>query len=427
VARPHTRRPRVPASLRTLGRALGVPAGQVRTYWLQERTAIRRGMTALLVAAFTGMIAGLVLGGATETLEALPGLLLLVPAAIDMRGNIYGALASRLSTAIHTGEYERELRWRGFLGRQVEASSLLTVGTSLVIAVMAWVFAAALGLTTIPVWHLVVIATIGGVLSSMLLLVVTIVLSRLAQAREWNMDDVAAPTITVAGDVLTIPALLLATLLVRDQAFATGLGMLLAAIGAISLVVGWRHRSEVVRRIVRESAVTLAIAAAVGTLAGTVLESRVESLIDGPWLLVLIPPFVATCGSLGGMLSSRLASKLHLGLVEPRWFPGSAALLDSSLTFLFGLFAFTALGATTWGASLAAGLAPPGLLALLATGLLAGVVSVVLLIAVAYTTAAASYRFGLDPDNEGIPIVTSAMDLLGLLVLIAVVGLTGIG
>ena len=34
---------------------------------------------------------------------------------------------------------------------------------------------------------------------------------------------------------------------------------------------------------------------------------------------------------------------------------------------------------------------------------------------------------GLDPDNEGIPIVTSAMDLLGLLTLVGVVGLTGIG
>ena len=418
---------RTPPLLRTLGRALGVPAAQVGSYWHQERTAIRRGMAALLIAAFTGMIAGLVLGGATETLEALPGLLLLVPAAIDMRGNIYGALASRLSTAIHVGEYERELRWRGFLGRQVEASSLLTVGTSVVIAVMAWVFAAALGLPTIPVWHLVVIATVGGTLSSVLLLIVTVVLSRIAQAREWNMDDVAAPTITVAGDVLTVPALLLATLLVRDRGFATGLGVLLATVGVVSLIVGWQHRVEAVRRIVRESALTLAIAAAVGTLAGTVLESRVESLIEGPWLLVLIPPFVATCGSLGGMLSSRLASKLHLGTVEPRWFPGSTALLDSSLTVLFGLFAFTALALTTWAASVAAGLGAPGILSLLGSGLLAGLFSIVLLIAVAYTTAAASYRFGLDPDNEGIPIVTSAMDLLGLLVLIGVVSLTGIG
>lgn len=417
----------MPGALLALGRILGLPFTQVAAYWSQERTAIRRGLAALLLAAFTGIIAGAFLAGAEETLEALPGLLLLVPAAIDMRGNIYGALASRLSTAIHTGEFERELRWRGFLGRQIEATSYLTVGTSVVIAATAWVFAAALGLTTIPLLDLVVIATVGGVLSSVLLLVLTIGLSRLAHAREWNMDDVGAPTITVAGDVLTVPALLLATRLVVDGPLTTVLGAVLALLGVVALVAGWLRREDRIRRIVRESAPTLAVAVAVGTLAGTVLESRVEDLLAAPWLLVLIPPFVATCGSLGGMLSSRFASKLHLGLLEPRLVPGRVALLDASLTLLFGTFAFTALGVTALGWSTIAGLGAPGVTGVLGLALLAGVLSVLLLVVVAYLTAAASYRFGLDPDNEGIPIVTSAMDLGGLLILVGVVGLLGIG
>jgi mgtE-like transporter len=421
------RLPRVPGPIRVLGRAFGLTVNQVGAYWYQERVAIRRGMGALLLAAFTGMIAGAVLAGAEETLEALPGLLLLVPAAIDMRGNIYGALASRLSTAIHLGEYERELRWRGFLGRQIEATSYLTIGTSVVIAGLAYLFAAVLRLPTISVWQLLVIATIGGALSSVFLLVLTVAMSRFAHSQDWNMDDVAAPTITVAGDVLTVPALLLATVLVRNTGFATVLGIVLAVLGVAALVAGWIRRQDTVRRIVRESAPTLAAATAVGILAGTILESRVEELLDGPWLLVLIPPFVATCGSLGGMLSSRLASKLHLGVIQPRWVPGGAALLDGSLTLLFGTFAFSALAVTTWGWSTIADHSPPELLGLFGIALLAGIISIVLLIAVAYTTAAASYRFGLDPDNEGIPIVTSAMDLLGLLTLVGVVTATTMG
>lgn len=406
---------------------MGVPVSQVGAYWSQERLAIRRGLSALLLAAITGMIAGGVLAGAEGTLESLPGLLLLVPAAIDMRGNIYGALASRLSTAIHLGQFERELRWRGFLGRQVEATSYLTIGTSVVIAGMAWLFASALGLSTIPVWHLIVIATLGGVLSSVLLLVITIALSRFSHRHEWNMDDVGAPTITVAGDVLTIPALLLATLAVHNDLVATVLGIVLGLAGVVALLVGWLRRQDDVRRIVRESAPTLAGAVVIGTLAGTILESRVEQLVDGPWLLVLIPPFVATCGSLGGMLSSRLASKLHLGVVEPSWLPRGAALLDASLTLLFATFAFTALSLTTWAWASIAGLSPPSLPGLLGTGLLAGALSTMLLVMVAYLTATASVRFSLDPDNGTIPIVTSVMDLLGLLTLVGTVGLTGIG
>lgn len=420
-------RVRVPALVAALGRILGVPFVQVTAYWAQERRAIRRGLGALMIAAFTGMIAGAFLAGAEETLAALPGLLLLVPAAIDMRGNIYGALASRLSTGIHTGQYERHLTRHGYLAKQIEATSYLTVGTSVVIAGTAYLFAMALGLPTIPLWHLVVIATVGGVLSSVFLLILTIALSRFAHARDWNMDDVGAPTITVAGDVLTVPALLLATLLVRNDAMATSLGVLLAVIGIASLVVGWQRRDAMVRRIVRESAITLAVAVGVGTLAGTILESRVEQLLASPWLLVLIPPFVATCGSLGGMLSSRLSSKLHLGLIEPRWLPRSPAMLDASMSLLFGTFAFTALAVTTWGWSMVAGLDPPSIAVVLGNALLAGVLSIALLIVVAYSTAAASYRFGLDPDNEGIPIVTSVMDLGGMIIVVSVITLTGIG
>jgi mgtE-like transporter len=144
-----TVRPRIPPPVARLLRAAGMPATEVARYWRDERTALRRGLTAILATAVTGMIAGLTLAAAEETLERLPGLLLLVPAAIDMRGNIYGALASRLSTALHGGQYETVLRRDRFMGQQIEATTLLTIATSVVIAVLAWIFGAALGLDPI--------------------------------------------------------------------------------------------------------------------------------------------------------------------------------------------------------------------------------------------------------------------------------------
>jgi mgtE-like transporter len=407
---------------------LGLPAAEVTRYWAQERLSLRRGLSAILLTSITGMVAGVILASAEDTLERLPGLLLLVPAAIDMRGNIYGALASRLSTALHIGEYDAELRRRSFMGRQIEATTLLTISTSVVIAVLAWSFGAAFGIENLlPVWKLVVIATVGGVLASAFLLVVTIVLSRVAQRRDWNMDDVGAPTVTVAGDILTVPALLLAAMIVDFEVVALVLGILLAAIGIWALVVGWIHADQVVRRIVRESVITLAAAAAVGAMAGTILEVRLETWIAAPVLLIMIPSFIANCGSLGGILSSRLASKIHLGLIEPRAIPGRMAALDISVAFLFSVFAFTAIGTTAWIAAQLFGFATPAILTVIGVALLAGLIATVILSVVAYATAAASYHFGLDPDNEGIPIVTSAMDLLGLLSFVGVVALIGVG
>ena len=70
-----------------------------------DAAGVRAGFYALLLSSGGDLIAGLTLGSITGTLDALPGLLVLVPAAIGMRGNVFGALGSRLGTAVHTGTF----------------------------------------------------------------------------------------------------------------------------------------------------------------------------------------------------------------------------------------------------------------------------------------------------------------------------------
>ena len=70
-----------------------------------DAAGLRQAFAALLVSSGGDLLAGLTLGAITGTLEDLPGLLVLVPAAIGMRGNIFGALGSRLGTSIHTGTF----------------------------------------------------------------------------------------------------------------------------------------------------------------------------------------------------------------------------------------------------------------------------------------------------------------------------------
>src|SRR2546429_7689909 len=82
-----------------------------------DAATVRQGLAALLVSSGGDLLAGLTLGAITHTLEALPGLLVLVPAAIGMRGNIFGALGSRLGTAIHTGEFRISRRRETIVGQ----------------------------------------------------------------------------------------------------------------------------------------------------------------------------------------------------------------------------------------------------------------------------------------------------------------------
>jgi len=419
--------PRVPRLLKLVGRAIGLPVTTVRAYWAQEARSIRTGSRALALGLGATLIAGIVLASSEERLEGVPGLLALIPAAIGMRGAIFGALGSRLATGILTGEFDRDLSRTSYLGRQVEASTILSLASALQAGAIAWAVSAALGLTTVPLLQLVAISLIGAVLSSVVLFVVVITMARRSQAVGFNLDDAGAPIITATGDLVTLPALLVATLVLDVPWLANTTGAVGLVAGVVAVIVGLRTDDPLIRRVVRESLVVLTIAVTVDVLAGVVVEARAEEQFSAAALLVLIPPFIANCGSLGGMLSSRLASKLHVGQLDPRLLPGKLAILDFSLTTLLAALAFTGVAGAGWLAAVVVpGVAPLSLLVTLGVVLLAGLFALPILALTAYVAATVSFRFGFDPDNHGIPIVTATMDLTGVLCLLAAVTLLAI-
>src|SRR3990170_2652882 len=69
----------------------------------EHKREIRETLAALFLSIITGIIAGLFLGNSQETLLLIPGLIVLIPAAMGMRGSIGGALGSRLGTCFHLG------------------------------------------------------------------------------------------------------------------------------------------------------------------------------------------------------------------------------------------------------------------------------------------------------------------------------------
>lgn len=395
-------------------------------YWVQERRTLRQGFTALGISTGVGMAAGVVLGAMEDLLAQLPGLLLLVPAAIGMRGAIFGTLAARLGTGILTGQFTRGWERRSFTGQNVEASALLTLFSSGLAALAARLVGGAFGLATMSVWQLMVVSMVGGLLSSAVVLMGVLVLAGKAQVRGWDMDAIGAPLVTTTGDIVTLPALVVGTLLLRNEVVSTVLGALLAVLAVIAVWEGIRSAAPTKARIMRESLPVLTYAAVVDILAGGVLETRVQTFVSSPALLVLIPPFIANCGSLGGILSARLGSELHLGLISPRRWPEKLAHFEGSISVLFGLAAFTGVGIIAHTAGVVFGFDSPGLLTMIAIALTGGLFAFAFLFLVAYYTASATYRFGLDPDNHGIPVVTATMDFVGVLCLVAAILLFGV-
>ena len=283
-----------------------------------DSAAVRAGFVALLISSGGDLLAGLVLGSITGTLEALPGLLVLVPAAIGMRGNVFGALGSRLGTAIHTGTFQLSRRRDTVVGQNLAAAMAMSLGISLVLAILAKSIAVAFGIeNTISVADFVVISVIGGFLSSIVVMGITVGVATLSVRRGWDLDNVSAPIVTAAGDMVTLPALFLATYLVGFEWVTPIIAVLCAVVAVAALAVSLRSTAPILRRIARESLPVLVLAGTVDVIAGLTIEKRFASFLVYPALLVLVPSFLEDSGALGGILTARIATKLHIGTLEP--------------------------------------------------------------------------------------------------------------
>ena len=399
----------------------------VVSHWSNERATLRQGISALTICITVTLFAGVILGAMEQVLAATPGLLVLVPSAIGMRGAIFGALAARLGTGMLIGQFTTSLRRGSFTAANVEAALLLSVVTSVASAALAWGASAVFGLPSIAVLQLIIVSAVGALLASAVVLMVTLLLARTAQTRRWDMDAIGTPVVTATADIFTLPALLLGVVALGSGPVEVVAGSLLIVAAVVALVTGLRNPTPLTRRVVRESVPPLVYATAMGVLAGTVLETRLDTLVADPALLVAVPPFIASSGALGGILSARLSSQLHLGLIAPARGPDRRAALEGTVTGLLGLIGFTVVGVATFAGARAFGLASPPAWRLVSAIVLGGLLATALLFFVAYFAATASYRFGLDPDNSSIPIVTSSMDFLGILCLVIGISVVGLG
>ena len=403
---------------------------RVYGYLTDEKETLRQGFAALFLSSTGELIAGIVLAGIAGTLDELVGLAVLIPAAIGMRGAIFGAMGSRLSTSIQTGLFELNLR-RGVLAENVQAAAVLSLVSGVFLAVLARVLCGILGVDTeLSVIDYIVISTAGGIIAGVLLLGITVLVARLSVARGWDMDNIAAPMLTAAGDILTLPSLVVATYLIGLPVFSPALGTALVVAAVASGILGLRFGAVNLRRILAESFPILALTGTVTILVGVALQDREEQFTTLLALSILLPAFLQEGGALGGILSSRLSSKIHLGLIEPRGIPQFSAFRDFTLTYIFaaGVYVFVGAASHLIAVVLFPEGASPGLLAMTGVSALAGLIATTTAVLAAYYGSTVSYRLGLDPDTYGIPIITAAVDLLGfmsLIIALIIFGLAG--
>ncbi|WP_226040107.1 magnesium transporter [Natrinema sp. DC36] len=173
-----------------------------------------------------------------------------------------------------------------------------------------------------------------------------------------------------------------------------------------------------IRHIVRTMFPILLVLSMLEMGSGYVLEALEETYLANPTLLVLVPVMIGMGGNLGAILSSRLSTRLHLGLLE---FDPRDEVLWTNILAILGLAVtiFSALGIAAWivGQVIAE---PMALVDLMVISMVSGMLLAVIAVALSLGATYVSYTQGLDPDDTTIPVVTNLCDILGVIVLSAV-------
>ncbi len=93
---------------------------------------------------------------------------------------------------------------------------------------------------------------------------------------------------------------------------------------------------------------------------------------------------------------------------------------------LLAIPVFTLVAISSQIAAAVFGLASPGVLNMIGISLIGGAIATFFALFIAYYGSIATYRLGLDPDNYGVPLLTSSMDLIGAMALIVGILILGI-
>ena len=180
------------------------------------------------------------------------------------------------------------------------------------------------------------------------------------------------------------------------------------------------------RQVLSESLPILFATGILLVIAGVVIEHELATFVANRAVLVLVPACLASAGAIGGILSGRLSSKFHLGVIEPTAVPGRPARRDlrAGLAFAVPVLIFNGLLAHVVSALF--GFESPGFVSLLWISVIGGSIATLLAGAIGYYGTAMAVRAGVDPDTYGMPLVTSSVDLGGAAALILTIGWFGL-
>ena len=367
---------------------------------------IRESISALLLALVADSIAGLVMNRYVNIFVMIPGLLMVIPALIDMRGNVYGAFISRLSSKLHLGEIEDLHDPKVKMG--ILSAKMLAYSGALIVGTIAGIFSFIRTGNAVYLMFIPAIILFTHLFTASTLTPLTAYIGVKSYQKGWNPDNVGVPLISSVGDLASVVFILLsAFLLLQIFDYPSLIALVLISILLYVFLIGRRMWKDAEgKRVYTQS---LPIIIAVGLL---------ELITGGLWegnkigiILLVLPSVLETLGNIGSVFSSRLSSFIYLGVVEPAAVPKGKKMRTEMLSILaLSSIIYALISVFVFLVTLD--------IRAVAMVLISAYSALLILVMLSYYLTVGSLKMKLDPDNVVVPVITTLADIIGTVLII---------
>ena len=170
---------------------------------MYAKEMVKQSLPLNIFCGLGAIVAGSTLSLMTDLFYEIPGLIVVIPAIIAMRGNISTALGSRLGSAYHLGVIDSENLWSDDLKQNILGSLVLSFSVSVIIGILAYITSLFLGVSPDPA-QLILIVVVAGIISGLILTLLTIGIIFLVFKRGYDPDNITGPALATFGDMITM-------------------------------------------------------------------------------------------------------------------------------------------------------------------------------------------------------------------------------
>lgn len=171
---------------------------------------VKEILGAELISITGGLFAGTLLAFAVEKFYLIPGMLILIPGFLEMRGALGGSLASRISSGLFLGVIKPKFSGK-LIKSNIIATALLIILSSFILGVFAYLANNYFfGIQNVKIIFVSVIAGAVSIIMTPLTVYTTLLVFR----KGHDPNNIMGPYITTMGDIMSVVAFMIAIVVV---------------------------------------------------------------------------------------------------------------------------------------------------------------------------------------------------------------------